>query len=99
MELTNLEPMEREEAAEASFPSSTNAEPAGEWRTTAKYTSSLERCATCEYFQQEGMCAKYKSEVEEGGHCQSWEPLDEGGASEEASEEEGDDMEELDQLA
>lgn len=96
-----IEPMEEGQgSSDETFAAETNAEPGGEWRTTAGYTSSMERCATCDYFQPEaGMCDKYKGEAEEGGHCKSWEAMDAGGAAEESQEEEGDDLVELEELA
>lgn len=91
-QLIDLKPIE-ESGAEPASPSS---EEPGEWRTTAKYTSSAERCRSCQHFDpNEGHCGKYNDVVEEDGHCSSWEPGEDPGEEEGF---EGDDLEEIAEL-
>lgn len=50
----------------------------------AGYTSSAERCHSCEYFDAEQMnCNKYNFAAEPDGHCDGWEAA---GGTEENSE-------------
>ena len=54
-------------------------------REQAGYTSSGERCSTCEYFSSDELkCNKFDFEAEPDGHCLSWEAPD--GADNEATE-------------
>lgn len=70
-----------------------DAEEGPESRSQAGYTGSESRCLTCNYFDdQQGTCKKHGFEVEEGGHCASWEPP-EGAAEEGAPSDFDDDME------
>lgn len=64
----------------------------------AGYTSSAERCHSCEYFDAEGMnCKKYNFAAEPDGHCDAWEAAGGGAETSDTPEDEGmeDDFEPL----